>query len=141
MVSFAVLVWAIANLLHPIVLQICWNTRDSLGDVIGFAIFSIFFSLPSLIISILVLMGIKRIRIRIAFRYILWMLSIPVIVFLNIQSILLMSGGPPSMDPIFLDFGVPPVIAAFIASLICGQQFFKRINEIERLPKKEREAL
>lgn len=141
MVPFAVLVWAVANLLHPIVSQICWGNGFSMGEIMGFFIYSLFFSLPSLVISILILLGIKRIKIRIAFRYMLWLLSIPVIVFLNIQSILLMSGGPPSMDPVFLDFGVPPVIAALVASLICSPQFFKKINEIERLPKNEREAL
>ncbi len=141
MVALAVAIWAIANLLHPIFLSIWWDADGSLAAIIIAFLYSIALSIPSLLISILVLLGLKRLQCKIILRYLLWLLSTPCIVFLNIQFFYLLLGGAPSLDPFILEFGIPPAMGAFISSLICGSYFFKKMQETDTQPENEREVL
>ena len=117
--------WLVAHLFHPVIFIIYFLLRnDAEGNNWFFfiVIFSFFASIPSLFIAWLLQYVIINTNLSSLEKFIAWMISVVVAIFLNFAGLKLLLGADIyyEMDEIL----PPPIIAAMLSILIRHKQFF-----------------
>jgi hypothetical protein len=120
--------WLVAHLFHPVIFIIYFLLRnDAEGKNWGFAfffiaIFSFFASIPSLFIAWLLQYVITNTNLSSIEKFIAWIISVEVAIFLNFAGLKLMFGVYIGEE--IDDIMAPPIIAAMLSILIRAKQFF-----------------
>ena len=120
--------WLVAHFFHPVIFVIYFLLQnDKEGDSWAFAFFfiailSFFASIPSLFIAWFLQYVITNTNLSSIEKFIAWIISVVVAIFLNFAGLKLMFGDVmvEEIDEIM----APPVIAAILAILIRYKQFF-----------------
>ena len=120
--------WLVAQLFHPFIFIIYFLLRnDPGGNHWGVAfffisIFSFFASIPSLFFAWLLQYVLTKTNFSLPEKFIAWMISVVVAIFLNFAWLKLLLGADigKEIDEIL----PPPVIAAVLSILIRSKQFF-----------------
>lgn len=136
--------WLLANLLHPFLMAIQIHEGlfyFSSGDVpllLPIFLYSLVFSLPSLILAFFAEYLLSRLQVKVSARFLLWLLTAPLIVVLNFGLLFLLFDTSFSLS----DFGIalPAMAAVFITVLIRHKAFFKTYNKL-RVPADEPSAV
>ena len=129
--------WLWANLLHPFVMAFYFGSADlpSGADLFGALLlvltYSFILSLPSLFTSWLVIYFISRLGSSPGIRFLLWLITAPLIALFNFVLISLLAGGG-TMDLFELEMTTPAMIAVVMTVLVRYRFFIKACN-----PKKE----
>jgi hypothetical protein len=122
--------WVVANLINPFIFCLAFGLDDSSfsGGVIGFGfdLFAIFliYSIPSLIMSWLLMALIDKLPFNMRIKYFVWLFLVPVLPVINLM---LLDGGDYNYKSAF-EFAWPAVIAVFLTVIIRTKYFFKRLN-------------
>src|SRR6187399_3283669 len=117
--------WLVAHLFHPFIFIIYFLLRnDAEGNnwIFLIATFSFFVSIPSLFIAWLLQYVITNTNLSSLEKFIAWIISVVVAIFLNFAGLKLLLGAD-----IFYEMGEilpPPIIAAMLSILIRSKQFF-----------------
>jgi hypothetical protein len=119
--------WLVALLIHPVIFIIYFLiTNDAEGDNWGtrfffISIFSFFAAIPSLFIAWLLQYVLTNSNLSSSEKFIAWMISVVVAIFLNFAGLKLLFGADIyyEIDEIL----PPPIIAAIISILIRAKQF------------------
>jgi len=120
--------WLVAHFFHPVIFIIYFLLQnDKEGDNWGFAfffiaIFSFFASIPSLFVAWLLQYVITNSNLSSVEKFIAWIISVVVAIFLNFAGLELMFGD--FMGEKIDEIMAPPVIAAILSVLIRYKQFF-----------------
>jgi len=120
--------WLVANLIHPaiFIIYFLWlNDADENNWGAGFffiGVFSFFASIPSLLIAWFLLYAITNTHFSSTEKFIAWIMSVVVAIFLNFTSLRLLFGVDiwNEIDEII----PPPVIATILSILIRYKHFF-----------------
>jgi hypothetical protein len=133
--------WLIANLLHPLVALIVFGGNsdlnlDMVASVLGIIVYSLLFSLPSLLLSFLAIYGIFKLPSSITVKYITWLVIAPFIVFVNYWLLFSVFLGV-SMQKEDTDFMLPAMIAVVLTILVRYISFFRMATNLN---KKENET-
>ena len=120
--------WLVANLIHPVVFIIyfLWlNDAEGNNWGAGFfliGVFSFFASIPSLLLSWFLQYAITNTNFSLTEKFISWILSVVVAIFLNFAGLKLLYDVDVWTD--IDEIMPPPVIAAILSILIRYRQFF-----------------
>ena len=120
--------WLVAHLFHPVIFIIYFLLRNDPGGnhwaaaVFFVSIFSFFASIPSLFIAWLLLYVLTKTSFSILEKFIAWMISVVVAIFLNFVWLNLLFGT--NLGNEIDELIPPPVIAAVLSILIRYKQFF-----------------
>ena len=120
--------WLVAHLFHPPIFVIYFLLRNDEasdnwgGEFFFISIFSFFAAIPSLFIAWLLQYVITNTKLSALEKFIAWMISVVVAIFLNFASLKLLLGADIyyEIDEIL----PPPIIAAMLSILIRAKQFF-----------------
>ena len=92
--------WLCANLFHPVVMMFYFNdpaipaTVGEIGSLLQIMIYSMIFSIPSLLLSLLAGYLFSLLQAPVITRFLLWLFVAPLIVFLNYVLLsLVLTGG------------------------------------------------
>ena len=117
--------WLVARFFHPVIFIIYFLLRnDAEGNnwIFLIATFSFFVSIPSLFIAWLLQYVITNTNLSSLEKFIAWMISVVVAIFLNFAGLKFLLGAD-----IYYEMGEilpPPIIAAMLSILIRSKQFF-----------------
>jgi len=120
--------WLVAHLFHPVIFIIYFLLRnDPGGNHWGAAfffvsIFSFFASIPSLFFAWFLQYALTRTKFSILEKFIAWIISVVVAIFLNFAWLNLLLGADIGKE--IDELIPPPVIAAILSILIRYKQFF-----------------
>ena len=120
--------WLVAHLFQPVIFVIYFLLRnDAEGNHWGFAfffitIFSFFASIPSLFIAWFLQYVITNTNFSSTEKFIAWVISVVVAIFLNLAGLELMFGSVIGDE--INEIMAPPIIAAVLSILIRYKQFF-----------------
>ncbi len=122
--------WLLANLLHPVVMLFYFNdpalptTVGEIGSVLQVMVYTMIFSLPSLLLSLLAGYLLSLLQAPVITRFLLWLIVAPLIAVLNFVLLtLVLTGG--SFAFFEIQFGVPAMIAVVIVVLLRYNSFLK----------------
>jgi hypothetical protein len=125
---YTVNTWLVAHLIHPIVFIIYFLLRnDAEGNNWGVGFFfipilSFFSSIPSLLIAWLLQYVVTKADLSLIEKFIAWMISVVVAIFLNFVGLNLFLGADIGKE---INELIPPaIIAAILSILIRYKQFF-----------------
>ena len=120
--------WLVAHLFHPVVFVIYFLLRNDTEGInwgTGFffiPVFAFFASIPSLFITWLFLYVVTNTNLSVIEKFIAWMISVMVVIFMNFAGLKMLLGAGLGED--VDDLIAPPVIAAILSTLIRYKQFF-----------------
>jgi len=127
--------WVLANLLHPFImlLYIGYPIHPSFVELLGnyssILYYSVIFSLPSLFISFLWVYLISRLQVPAIGIYIIWLVSAPLLIILNMLLILILFPG--AIGLLGVNYFIPAMIAVVIIILIRHDQFYSLTIQIK----------
>ena len=135
--------WLWTNLLHPFIMFLYFNDGGApfgdgmFGALILVMIYSLIFSLPSLFLSLLAGYLITRMQTNVAIQFLVWVITAPLIVVLNVVLLAVVSGDGAFT---FWDLGIayPGIIAVLVVVLLRYQLFFK-VCELQNISKQEKQ--
>lgn len=138
-------IWFIANLIHPVALWLTagdgfYMEADTIPLMFVVFMYCFFFSLPSLLFSYLVLWLISKSNVKDEWKYIWWLLSVPLIIFFNLFLIYLLFGLGRLSNLNDFEVGYPAIGATIVVVLIRYKYFFRTINigDTENKPSEEK---
>ncbi len=125
--------WLIANLIHPFMMFILLGSdaafsMESIGFSLQFIVYSIIFSIPSLLFSILAMYGITKLPLPDTGKFISWLITAPVVVFINYW-LLFRGFFNDELDRDSIDFMLPGMLSAVLIILIRYPVFFKAVRK------------
>ena len=124
-------IWLIANLVHPFMLLVVFGNdfdMDMLGFGLQFTLYSFMFSMPSLFLGFLVIYGIFKLPISAGGRYLTWLITAPLIAFMNYWLLLVVVFGS-RIDKESIELILPAMMAVVLAILLRYASFFKAAAE------------
>ena len=137
MFLYCFITWLLANLLHPFVMLIVFQSENYLisGEGLGFVImiflYILLFSIPSLLMGFLVLHLISLMNIADGIKYFIWLGAALLIILVNLFLIYLLFESTKMITLSDFEIGIPAMIAVTIANLVRVKYFFKDIQQLK----------
>jgi len=133
MYLYVLATWLIANLVHPFMMYVVFGGGDFDLDGFGmqFIFYSFVFSLPSLFLSFLAIYGISKLPASGAGKYIAWLITAPVIVFINYWLLFAVLFNL-RIEKEEIDIMWPAIIAVVITIVVRYVSFFKNVAQLNK---------
>ncbi len=137
MFMYCFITWLVANLLHPFVMLIVFQSDNSLISAEGFGTFfmiflyTMIFSIPSLLTSFIVLHLISLMSISDGIKFFNWIVAALLIIPFNLFLIFHLFDDIKMMKLSDFEIGIPAMIAVTLANLIRVPYFFKDIQQLK----------